>query len=317
MTSMEARIMTEEQVNDLENINLQNKNTFVMTQYVKDITSRALSYLNAGYPVHLKGCAGVGKTMIALHLAQIIAKPTTVIFGNEGFQTSDMVGLQYGFRKKVILDNYVHSVQKRVEDYQQKWMDGRIVDACENGYTLIYDEFTRSRPETNNILLSVLEEKVLELPISYVGNNKLIKVHPEFKAIFTSNPEEYAGVYKSQDALIDRLITIELEFPDKKSELEIVKGKSGMAVKNIDKIITIVREFREQYKSSFTISLRESIKLCKVIEENRISIDHEDELLRKVCIDILTSGIGAQRADIDKVQLNKEVISIINSVLSK
>ena len=29
--------------------------------------------------------------------------------------------------------------------------------------------------------------------------------------IFTSNPEEYAGVHKTQDALLDRMITIAVE----------------------------------------------------------------------------------------------------------
>ena len=308
--------MVEKHINDLENIDLEKKNSFVLTSYVKDVTSRALIYLNSGYPVHLKGCAGVGKTMIALHIAQVIEKPTTIIFGNEDFQTSDMIGLQYGYRKKLLVDNYVHSVHKKVEDYEQKWMDGRIIDACESGHTLIYDEFTRSRPETNNILLSVLEERVLELPISYKGNNKLIKVHPEFKAIFTSNPEEYVGVYKSQDALVDRLITIELDFPDKESEISIAKVKSGMPREKIDKLVTIARKFREQHKSNFVVSMRDSIKLCKIIVANKINIDIKSDIFRQVCIDVLTSGIGAQKANIDKFQLKEDVNGIIVSVLS-
>jgi MoxR-like ATPase len=49
-------------------------------------------------------------------------------------------------------------------------------------------------------LLSVLEEKILYLPYVAKGNNEQ-EVHPDFRVIFTSNPEEYAGVHKSQDAL--------------------------------------------------------------------------------------------------------------------
>ena len=307
--------MTKEHINNLKDIDLSAKSGFVLTPYVKDITSRCLVYLNAGFPVHLKGPAGTGKTMLALYIAQIIGKPSTVIFGNEDFNTEDMVGLEYGFRRKLLVDDYIHSVHKSVEDYEQKWMDGRIIDACENGYTLIYDEFTRSKPETNNILLSVLEEKVLELPVGYKENNKLLKVHPEFKAIFTSNPEEYIGVYKSQDALLDRLITIELDFPDLESEVSIAKAKSGMNREKTEKIIAIVRKFREQHKSNFVVSLRDSIKICKVLEVGKISIDPNNSTFRAICEDVLTSGIGIQKAKIHHIKLRDEINSIINSVL--
>lgn len=309
--------MSQKSINDLTNFNFGKKSDFVITPYVKDITSRALAYMKAGYPVHLVGPAGTGKTIISLYIAHMLQKPTTIIFGNEDFETSDMVGLQYGFRKKLIVDDYIRSVHKRVEDYEQKWMDGRIVEACENGYTLIYDEFTRSRPEANNILLSVLEEKILELPISYKGENKLIKVHPEFNTIFTSNPEEYAGVFKSQDAMIDRFITIELEFPDLASEATIAKAKSGISRENADKLVRIVRAFRKMYKSNFFVSLRESIKLCKVVHSNHIHVDSRNDTFIQICMDILTSGMNVKKASVDKDQLKNDLYGIITAVLAK
>lgn len=308
--------MSKQFINDLGNIDLSKKRGFVSTPQIKDITARALLYLNTGYPVHLTGPAGTGKTMLAFYIAQAIGKPVTAIFGNEDFETSDMVGLQYGYRRKLLIDDFIHSVHKRVEDYEQKWMDGRIVDACENGHTLVYDEFTRSRPETNNILLSVLEERILELPIEYKGDNKLIKVHPEFKAIFTSNPEEYAGVYKSQDALIDRFITIELDFPDKESEIDIAKTRSGISREIADKLVSIVRGFREQYKSYFDISLRDSIKLCRIVHSNRIHVEPGNNIFKQICFDVLTSGIIVQKTNIDNAQLGNDVQNIINSVFN-
>ena len=309
--------MEQKHINNMDDISFDNKKDFILTPYIKDITTRALIYLNSGFPVHLKGPAGTGKTMTALYIAKVLGKPTTIIFGNEDLETSDMIGLQYGFRKKLIVDNYIHSVHKRVEDFEQKWMDGRIVDTCESGNTLIYDEFTRSRSETNNILLSVLEEKVIELPISYKGENKLIKVHPEFRAIFTSNPEEYVGVYKSQDALVDRFITIELDFPDEESEILIAKAKSNMPAENVKKIVAIVRSFREQYKSRFVISLRDSIKLCKVMQINKVHIDPNNDTFKQICFDVLTSGVSVQKNNSDITQLRHDLDFIINSFLTK
>lgn len=50
------------------------------------------------------------------------------------------------------------------------------------------------RPEVNNVLLSVLEEKILVLPPES-NRVEYLKVSPQFRAIFTSNPEEYCGVH--------------------------------------------------------------------------------------------------------------------------
>ncbi|MDP8299123.1 MAG: gas vesicle protein GvpN, partial [Candidatus Tantalella remota] len=47
---------------------------FVETKSVKDITSRALSYIKAGFPVHFRGISGSGKTTLAMHIASKIQR---------------------------------------------------------------------------------------------------------------------------------------------------------------------------------------------------------------------------------------------------
>ena len=100
-------------------------------------------------------------------------------------------------------------------------MDNRLTVACREGLTLLYDEFTRSRPEANNALLSVLEEGVLVLPARDPEGRDYVPVHPNFVAIFTSNPVEYAGVHQAQDALFERIVTIDLESFDEATETAI------------------------------------------------------------------------------------------------
>ena len=56
-----------------------------------------------------------------------------------------------------------------------------------------------------------------------------MKVDPDFRAIFTSNPEEYAGIHKSQDALMDRLITIQVDYFDRETEVAIAAARSGVS----------------------------------------------------------------------------------------
>jgi gas vesicle protein GvpN len=165
---------------------------FVETPYVKGLTTRALNYLKAGFPIHLRGISGTGKTTLALHLASKIGRPALLIHGDEAYTSADLIGGEHGYRYRKLVDNFISRVLKTEEDMQKRWIDNRLTIACRYGFTLIYDEFTRSRPEANNVLLSILQEGVLGLPTAREGTESYLQVHPDFKAIFTSNPEEYA-----------------------------------------------------------------------------------------------------------------------------
>ena len=201
---------------------------FVKTPYVQDITERAMAYIAAGFPIHFRGISGTGKTTLAMHVAAMIGRPVVMIHGDEEFSTSDLVGGETGYHRRKVVDNFIHTVKKTEEDMQKRWADNRLTVACKNGFTLIYDEFTRTRPEANNILLSVLQERMLDLPAPRQGEGNYLKVHPDFTAIFTSNPEEYAGVHRSQDALRDRMITLDVDYFDEETEVRITEFKSGL-----------------------------------------------------------------------------------------
>ena len=93
-----------------------------------------------------------------------------LIHGDDEFGSSDLVGNDMGYRKNRLVDQYVHSVLKEEETMRTLWVDNRLTTACRYGHTLVYDEFTRSRPEANNVLLSVLGEEILNLPkLRYAG----------------------------------------------------------------------------------------------------------------------------------------------------
>src|SRR3989339_2139450 len=209
---------------------------FVETKYIKDITDRALAYIKAGFPVHFRGISGSGKTTLAMHIASKIKRPVVMIHGDEEFTTSDLVGGEYGYRFRKVVDRFVSRVMKMEEDMTKTWVDNRLTVACKYGFTLIYDEFTRSTPEANNVLLAVLQEKMMDMPCSREGEGYL-KVDPNFTAIFTSNPEEYAGVHRSQDALRDRMITMDLDHFDYDTELAITHAKSKLSKPQAEMIV--------------------------------------------------------------------------------
>jgi len=271
---------------------------FVETSYIKDISKRALNYVKAGFPVHLRGASGTGKTTLALHLAQKIGRPAVLIHGDEEYSTSDLIGGEHGYRYKYLRDNFIQSVLKKEENFSKQWMDNRLTIAVKNGFTLIYDEFTRSRPEANNTLLSILQEGVMDLPMARQGQESYyLKAHPQFVAIFTSNPEEYAGTNKAQDALRDRMVTMDLRHFDRNTEIAITQAKSGLDKKDAEKIVNIVRALRDSGEYEFAPTVRGSIMLAKSLKTSGVAVSASSRLFRQLAQDILaseTSRLGSQ-----------------------
>ena len=266
---------------------------FVSTPAIERLTARALRYLQSGFPVHLRGPAGTGKTTLSLHLADLLQRPMMLMFGDDEAKSSDMIGKQSGYTHKKLVDNYIHSVLKVEDTVRQTWVDSRLTLACREGYTLIYDEFNRSRPEVNNILLSVLEEKILILPPESNGV-EYVKVSPNFRAIFTSNPEEYCGVHSTQDALMDRLVTIDVPEPDELTQQEIVIQKTELDRATAITIVNIVRAFREGTQSNATAGigasgLRSCLMIAKICKDHELEVSLDNPEFRDLCIDILRS----------------------------
>lgn len=274
---------------------------FVETPLIKDITDRAVTYIRAGFPIHFRGASGTGKTTLALRIAELLRRPVVMIHGDEEYTTTSLVGGETGFYSKKVRDNFIHSVLKIEEQGRKEWIDNRLTVAVKEGLTLIYDEYTRSRPEANNILLSVLQEGILDLPTSSDDGRNCLKVHPNFAAIFTSNPEEYAGVHRSQDALRDRMITIDLEHFDRETEIAITAKKSGLNQDDAARIVDVVRNLRDSREYEFAPTVRGCVMVAKsiIVHKGKITVDAKNKLFRQMCIDIIaseTSRIGSPSA---------------------
>jgi len=122
------------------------------------------------------------------------------------------------------------------------------------------------------------------------GKQSYLKVHPDFCAIFTSNPEEYAGVHKGADALRDRMITIDLDHFDKETETAITKAKSdGLNPKGVEKIVNVVRGLRTQGKYEFAPTVRASVMIARTLGVKNLPVSAKNKEFVKVCEDILTS----------------------------
>ena len=284
---------------------------FVETEQIRHISERALAYLAAGFPLHFRGVSGTGKTTLAMHVASKIGRPVVMIHGDEEFSSSDLIGGEYGYRVRKVVDNFIHSVLKTEEDMQKRWVDNRLTTACKYGLTLIYDEFTRSRPEANNTLLSVLQEKMLDLPTAR-GGESYLRVDPNFTAIFTSNPEEYAGVYRTQDALRDRMITMDLYHYDRETEIEISQRKGGLSLEEATKIVDIVRDLRESGKCEYSPTIRGPMMIGRTLKIRGGAVSKDDPVFRETALEILTSETSMVGSKNNQEEVSETIAELID-----
>ena len=275
---------------------------FVETNLVKDYKLKASVWLESGYPVHIIGPTGCGKTTLALHLAEGVGRPVVWLNGDEEITTTDLIGGYSKVERESITDRYVHKVLKHHDVTEAKWVENPLTLACKYGYTLVYNEFSRARPEANNILLSVLEEGILELPTKF-GEDKYIKVHPDFKLILTSNNIEYAGVHRPQDALLDRMPAVYMGYYDKETEIKIVQTHTEVSGERAEAIVNIIRGIRKKLNEAEKPGIRSCIMIAQGLQ-TMAEKGYGDGYLEQLCL----CAIGSKSSGLKNMKKKKALV---------
>ncbi len=201
-------------------------------------------------------------------------------------------------------------VDKKTQIVRERWVDNPLSVAVREGATLVYNEFSRSDPAAHNVLLSVFEEGVLERP-GKRGADRTIDVHPEFRAIVTSNDAEYAGVHEQQDALLDRFIGVHVDYYDAETERELVGAHVALSDADIATIVETTRALRDDLE--IVVGTRAAITAAKglaVFDGHDGDGEFDDETLSRVFTDVLAPKVaGEDGGDID--DLRSQVTEIV------
>ncbi|MCH7661841.1 MAG: gas vesicle protein GvpN [Euryarchaeota archaeon] len=270
--------------------------SFVETDEIESIQDRVRRWLDVPRPVHVVGPTGCGKTALALSIAAARDRPVVWINGDELLTTESLVGERSGKAQYKERDNYVSGVMKKKSIIRDRWVDNPLSVAVQNGATLVYNEFSRTKPAAHNVLLSVFEEGVLDRP-GQRGEDRVVEVDPEFRAIFTSNSTEYAGVHRPQDALLDRFIGVHLDYYDRETEVAIVSERTDeLDDESVERIVDITRELRDR------LELHIGTRTAVMIAEGLV-VFGEDALV-EVCVDVL----GSKAESIEEVEEIREEI---------
>jgi len=278
---------------------------FVETDEVGKLKDRVKLWIKTGYPPHIVGPTGCGKTTLALQVAKELGMPVVWINGDEQMTTTNLIGGYSEMETESVRDRFIHTVLLAKDRTKFTWVDNPLTLACKYGYTLVYNEFSRAKPEANNVLLSVLEERILELP-TFFGEERYIKVHPNFNVIFTSNSIEYAGVHRPQDALLDRMVDIYMDYYDFDTEVKIVQAHTGMPLPEAKKVVKVVRTIREEMPAPLKPGTRAEIMICQGLK----AMDgYSQEDLEQIYMDVLATKIDDPKELLKKSDLIKEILA--------
>ncbi len=295
--SIEAEYLVPEEMN------------FVETPAVREIKERLLLWIDTGYPVHLIGPTGCGKTALAIHVASKLGRPMVWINGDDQMTTADLIGGYSRIERQTLSDRFVHNVYKSAETMEPTWVDNPLTLACKYGYTLVYNEFSRTKPVANNVLLGVLEEGILELPTKF-GEERYVNVHPDFNVVFTSNPIEYAGVHRPQDALLDRLVGIYMDFYDFETEVEIVMAHASVPRNVAERVVKVVRGLREMEPVGGNGIEKPGTRACIMIAQGLEVLNrYANEDIERISADVLTSKVRGPAEHVELQSRIKEVVA--------
>ncbi|MHA2180508.1 MAG: AAA family ATPase [Promethearchaeota archaeon] len=209
---------------------------------------------SVGKNILLEGNVGVGKTTLAKSIAQYYGSNDSNFYRvdcSEELLPHNLVG--YYEPPLVIAKGY----------NEDSYKNGPLALAMLNGGCLFINEINRMPENTQNSLLTALDEGLLEIP-----KLKTIKAHKDFFVVATQNPAAHVGVTVLGEALKDRFIWINLDYQNPEEEIQIIEQEANNPSKKITTISqNIIQATRKTVSVRRGSSIRGGIDLATLINQ--------------------------------------------------
>jgi len=197
---------------------------------------------SVGKNILIEGEVGVGKTTLAQAVSLDHGSQFFRIDCSEETLTHNLIG--YFDPPLVIAQGYC----------EDSYVYGPLSTAMMNGGCLFINEINRMPEGTQNILLTALDEKLLEIP-----KLKTIHANENFFVIATLNPSAHVGVTVLGEALKDRFIWIKLNYQKPEEEIEIIKKEVNFNGE-IQELATISQEIIQITRGITSIQRGSSVR---------------------------------------------------------
>lgn len=185
---------------------------FIGQDTVVDLT---LASLLCGGHALLIGLPGLGKTRLVDTLSTVMG-----LHGNRIQFTPDLMPAD-------ILGSEV------LETSADGTRDFRFIEGPVFCQLLMADEINRASPRTQSALLQAMQEK----EVTIAGEHRPLGV--PFHVLATQNPLEQEGTYPLPEAQLDRfLVQIDVPYPDRDTERDILIATTGVADEQVDAVFT-------------------------------------------------------------------------------
>ena len=126
-------------------------------------------------------------------------------------------------------------------------------------------------------------------------------------AQFFFQSEEYGGTHRSADALLDRMITMNLNQYDRDTEVDIAAAR-GLPRSEAEIVVDIVRAMRSLDPDRRHPSLRTAIAIASISAKRGVHVQADDEFFRWVCRDVINSDVGRFAGESAEPQKLEEAI---------
>ena len=207
---------------------------------------------NSAKNILIEGDVGVGKTTIAKALASHYDSNFFRIDCSEETLPHNLVGF---FDPPLAISNGYT---------EESYIYGPLTKAMLKGGCLFINEINRMPENTQNSLLTSLDERIIDIPKLGV-----IKAKNNFFVIATQNPAAHIGVTVLGEALKDRFIWIKLEYQNPDEEILIIKKEAGLNDPEGEKIAEIAQKIVQLSRESSSLrrgsSIRGAIDLADII----------------------------------------------------